>query len=45
MKVNFQRKLTRFFDRPLDRSPDAANDTSSEVPPEPGEEYFADPLV
>ena len=45
VKVNFQRKLTRFFDRPLDRSPDAANDTSSEVPPEPGEEYFADPLV
>ena len=43
VEVNFLRKFTRF----VDRSPKSSseNATTSEPPPEPGEEYTADPLL
>ena len=43
VEVNFLRKFTRFVDRPPKSS--SENATTSEPPPEPGEEYTADPLL
>jgi replicative DNA helicase len=44
VRVNFIRELTRFCDREIPRSEDS-NFTSSEIPPEPGEEFVQDPLM
>lgn len=43
VEVDFLREYTRFHDRPLKSGNE--NDTTSEPPPEPGEEYTADPLL
>ena len=43
VEVNFLRKFTRFVDRPPKSS--SENATTSEPPPEPGDEYTADPLL
>ena len=44
VQVNFVREYTRFFDREI-HSDSVTNQTSSEIPPEPNEEYLQDPML
>ena len=44
VQVNFVREYTRFFDREI-HSDSVMNQTSSEIPPEPNEEYLQDPML